>query len=125
VPDDPSTPSGRPFPKSSRILKNAEFRRVYDQGTRFTTRLFAAFCLDTADPARLTGARVGFTVPRAFGKAVKRNRVKRRFREALRLDLTLIGAQWDIVINPRRTALAAPFDEMRSEVRKLVDRCRP
>jgi ribonuclease P protein component len=122
---DASQISVRPFPKSSRILNNREFRRVYDQGIRFTTRLFSAFCLDTSDAARVTGARVGFTVPRALGKAVKRNRIKRRMREAIRLDLPMIGPQWDIVVNPRRTVLEAPFDEMRTEVRKLVNRCKP
>lgn len=120
--DPPS--SGRPFPKSSRILKNADFRRVYDGGARFTTRLFAAFCLDTSDPSRPT-ARVGFTVPRALGKAVKRNRIRRRMREALRQELPSIGPQWDVVVNPRRAVLDAPFADVRSEVRKLVSRCRP
>lgn len=124
-PEAHDTPSGRPFPKSSRILKNRDFRRVYDEGVRFTTRLFAAFYLDTADSARTTGARVGFTVPRALGKAVKRNRIRRRMREAVRLELPALGPQWDIVINPRRAVLDAPFDEMRSEVRKLVHRCAP
>jgi ribonuclease P protein component len=87
--------------------------------------LFAAFCRDTGDPARPTGARVGLTVPRAIGKAVVRNRIRRRLREALRLDLPLMGPQWDIVLNPRRAVLAASFAELRSEVRKLVNRCKP
>src|SRR5512140_1103145 len=76
------TPSGTRYPKSSRILKHSEFRRVYDHGIRFSTRLFRAFCFETADPDRATGARVGVTVPRAVGKAVQRNRIKRRMREA-------------------------------------------
>jgi ribonuclease P protein component len=128
LPADPesaaATPSGRRFPKSSRILKNSEFRRVYDQGIRFSTRLFTAFCLDTADPERPTGARVGFTVPRAVGKAVLRNRIKRRMREAWRAELAAVGSRWDVVLNPRRTVADTPFDELRIEVRKLVSKCR-
>jgi ribonuclease P protein component len=117
--------SGGRFPKSSRILKSSEFRRVYDQGFRYTTRLFSAFCLDTADPARTTGPRVGFTVPRAVGKAVARNRIKRRIREAIRKELHQAGPQWDMVLNPRRAMLEAPFADIQLEVRKLINRCKP
>jgi ribonuclease P protein component len=81
--------------------------------------------LDTADPQRPTGARIGLTAPRALGKAVKRNRIKRRMREALRLDLPSIGSQWDIVVNPRRPVLDAAFAELRGEVRKLINKCKP
>lgn len=98
---------------------------MYDQGFRFSTRLFSAFCLASADPGRVPGARLGFTTPRALGKAVKRNRIKRRVREALRLDFPAIGPQWDIVVNPRRIVLDAPSSEVRTEVRKLVSKCKP
>jgi ribonuclease P protein component len=66
---------------------------------------------------------MGFTVPRAFGKAVARNRVKRRLREALRVRWPEVGPQWDIVINPRRPALMAPVEELRREVDRLVTQC--
>ena len=66
---------------------------------------------------------MGFTVPRAFGKAVSRNRIKRRLREALRVRFPEIGPQWDIVINPRRAALAATPQELRKEVDRLVTQC--
>jgi ribonuclease P protein component len=69
------------------------------------------------------GPRLGFTVPRAFGKAVKRNRVKRRLREAMRVRLHEIAPQWDVVINPRRAALDAPMEELRREVDRLVRQC--
>lgn len=111
------------FPKRNRILKAAEFRRVYDHGFRVTTPLFTAFCLAVEDPGRAAGPRVGFTVPRALGNAVRRNRIRRRVREAVRLALNEIGDEWDIVINPRRAALDAPFAALQAEVRKLVNRC--
>jgi ribonuclease P protein component len=66
---------------------------------------------------------LGFTVPRAFGKAVMRNRVKRRLREAIRVRLHDVASHWDIVINPRRAALQAPVEELRREVDRLVAQC--
>ena len=69
------------------------------------------------------GPRLGFTVPRAFGKAVVRNRAKRRLREALRVRLPEIGPQWDIVINPRRATLTAAPEELRREIERMVRQC--
>jgi len=123
------------FPKTARILRAADFRRAYNQGTRFTGRYFAAFCLRVNRSPQIAskqseglsqgfGPRLGFTVPRAFGKAVLRNRVKRRLREALRVRLLEVAPEWDIVINPRRPALAAPVEELRREVDRLVAQCR-
>ena len=71
---------------------------------RFSGPLFAAFCLRNAEDG---GPRIGFTIPRAVGKAVARNRIRRRVREAVRLQLERLNPQWSIVINPRRKALEA------------------
>ena len=95
---------------------------MYSDGARFTGRYFSAFCLQL-DRAPGEGPRLGFTVPRAFGKAVKRNRAKRRIRELLRLRLPEIGCRWDIVVNPRRSALDASQEELQREVSRLVHQC--
>jgi ribonuclease P protein component len=113
-----------PFPKSGRILKTAEFRQVYDQGFRFTTRLFTAFCRADMNRDGAIGPRFGFTVPRALGPAVRRNRIKRRMREAIRMVRGSFAPQWDIVINPRRSVFDAPFSALEAEVRELVNRCK-
>lgn len=108
------------FPKQNRLLRSSDFRRVYDQGTRFTCSLFTAFCLSQD---RSFGPRVGFTLPRALGKATRRNRMKRRIREAVRLRLARIAPRWDIVINPRRAVYAAQWSFIEKEVERLVSRC--
>jgi ribonuclease P protein component len=82
--------------------------------------VFAAFCLRRTQP---DGPRIGFTTPRALGKAVARNRIRRRVREAVRLLLDGLNPQWSIVFNPRRKALEAPWAELRREVEKLFLRC--
>src|ERR1700736_5576894 len=116
-------PTSFGFPKSARILRTSDFRKAYSQGSRIAGPYFAAFCL-RIPRGEGEGPRLGFTVPRAFGKAVMRNRAKRRLREALRVRLPEVAPEWDIVINPRRPAIAAPVKELRREVDRLVAQCR-
>jgi ribonuclease P protein component len=108
------------FPKKNRLLGSSDFRRVYDRGSRFTTPLFAAFLLARDNEQ---GPRIGFTVPRALGRAVRRNRIKRRMREGIRLRLPLIAAKWDIVINPRKAVLDASWESLSRELDRLVSKC--
>jgi ribonuclease P protein component len=82
--------------------------------------LFAAFCVQ--EP-QADGPRIGFTTPRALGKAVVRNRIRRRVREAVRLHLDQLSPEWSIVFNPRRKSMAAPFPELEREIVRLFQRC--
>jgi ribonuclease P protein component len=101
-------------------LRSVDFRRVYDQGSRFSGPFFAAFCVREPDSS---GPRIGFTLPRAVGKAVARNRIRRRVREAVRLHLEQLSPEWSIVFNPRRKAMEAPFPDLEREVLRLFHRC--
>lgn len=118
-----ATKSG--FPKSARLLRSSDFRKVYDTGTRYTCPLFAAFSLFGANRSDATtaGPRIGFTAPKGLGKAVVRNRIKRRMREAVRLELASLSPEWSIVFNPRRKAQDCLFTELQAEVRRLFIRC--
>jgi len=65
-----------------------------------------------------TGPRVGFTVGRALGGAVVRNRMKRRLREAVRLTGPLTAGAVDVVINPKKMLLTNEFAAVLNEVRR-------
>jgi ribonuclease P protein component len=116
TPTPRTIPPGFSYPPSCRLSRPAEYRRVYDQGTRFQTPLFAAFCLQVTEP----GPRFGFTTPRALGKAVVRNRIRRRLREQVRLQLLPdVEAHWWIVFNPRRSLAEAPVADVKAALARL------
>lgn len=109
------------FPRSARLLRHADFERVYKQGRRHFSASMTVFYWERqpADSgASATGLRVGFTVGRALGGAVQRNRMKRRLREAVRMSRPVPGASADVVINPKKVVLTADFESILNEVRQ-------
>src|SRR5207253_253489 len=67
------------------------------------------------------GLQIGFTVGRALGGAVQRNRMKRRLREAVRLTRPPAAASADVVINPKKSLLTIDFTEVVNEVRTAFE----
>jgi ribonuclease P protein component len=102
------------FPRSARLLRHADFQSVYKQGRRHFAAHMTVFYLRRPEGE---GARVGFTVGRALGPAVDRNRMKRRLREAVRLH-GIVSVPVDVVINPKKSLLKAEFLDLRDEVAK-------
>jgi ribonuclease P protein component len=103
------------FSKSRRLLRHSDFERVYKSGKRHFASLITVFYLRRQD-AHAAGPRIGFTVGKALGGAVQRNRMKRRLREAVRLTTAGVAFPADVVINPKRSLLAADFAELKKEI---------
>ena len=71
--------------------------------------------------SQAAGSRVGYTVGRVLGGAVQRNRIKRRLREAVRLEHDRLTKAVDVVINPKKSVLRAEFAEIAQEVGRAFD----
>jgi len=112
--------SGGSFPRSARLLRHADFERVYKQGRRHFSASMTVFYWQRpgASAARrvASGLRIGFTVGRALGGAVQRNRMKRRLREAVRITRRPAGVNADVVINPKKSLLTVEFADVVNEV---------
>lgn len=66
--------------------------------------------------SELQVCRIGITVTRRVGKAVIRNRARRRIRELARRHRAALAAlEGDLVVNARRGAAEAPWRELEEE----------
>ncbi len=101
-----------------RLRKHADYQLVYKAGRKqFGKQIAYFYALRPADRRSDTpGARIGLTVPKALGKAVDRNRIKRRMREAVRRNLSLLTAAVDVILHPRRSVIDAEFATLEREV---------
>ena len=69
---------------------------------------------------RTSTNRVGLTVGKKLGGAVVRNRVRRRLREAYRLNEGRFAPGWDIVIVARSRCITAEFDTLQESLLSLA-----
>ena len=103
------------FPKDCRLLRRAQFKRVYDEGQRRSASICTIFFRSNGLPQ----TRLGVTAPIRLGNAVFRNRLKRRLREVFRLHRATIPGGWDIVLNPRQAVAKVEFKVLEREILKL------
>jgi ribonuclease P protein component len=113
---DPIQPLQK-FPKSSRLLRHADFEAVYKEGRKHFSGNITVFYRQRSDGGR---ARVGFTVGRLLGGAVERNRIRRRMRAAVQRHLAALLVPLDLVMHPRKAVLSMDFAHLDAEVEELL-----
>ena len=106
------------LPRECRVARRAEYDAVYREGRRRSSREFTIF----VRPNGLELSRFGWSIKKALGSAVRRNRIRRRLREILRLHRQEIPRGWDIVIHPRSSAATADFSALCRELLQLIPR---
>lgn len=112
---DPRLPTAR----DARLRKHADYQRVYQASRKHFSSSMTYF-FRTREEEAGSGPRVGLTAGRVLGKAVERNRIKRRMREVVRHHLACLGeTNVDVVLHPRRSVLVMEFSKLDSEVERV------
>jgi ribonuclease P protein component len=119
------------FPRRLRLRQRREFLRVQRSGAKHHTRFFLVFVAPSALRGRpgaaaraegLPGTRLGVTVTRKVGKAVKRNRIKRLVREVFRRERHALPAGLDMVWVAKRDAVETTYEGVVQDMRALASR---
>ncbi|MDY6972371.1 MAG: ribonuclease P protein component [Thermodesulfobacteriota bacterium] len=100
------------FPKAERLLKRADFVNQNRSGARQHTRHFVIILRQNG----LGITRLGVTLSKKTGNAVKRNRVKRLIRELFRLNKSYIPKGYDIVVTAKKDASYLDLRKIKEEI---------
>ena len=100
------------------ITRDYEFRRLYSKGTSAGTSRIVLYCRKN----RLPVNRLGLTVSTKIGKAVQRNRIRRRFREIYRLNEEKLSQGWDIVLVARGKSRYSEYGQLEADFLYLTEK---
>jgi ribonuclease P protein component len=108
--------------KKYRLRANADFERLRREGRSVAHPLLVLLML----PNNREISRFGFAVGRKIGKAARRNRVKRRMREAVRQRLARqeVAAGWDILLIARRPIAETSYQQVDEAIGLLLRRAK-
>ncbi|OGN87105.1 MAG: ribonuclease P protein component [Chloroflexi bacterium RBG_13_46_9] len=100
------------------LTRPEQYTMVYSKGRSWSNDLIVL----RAMPNGLPISRSGLSISKRVGKAVVRNKVKRRLREIVRLSAIKPG--WDIVLVARSRSSIATYAELQKAVLILFNRAR-
>ena len=107
------------FPKSERLLNRSDFVNSNRSGKRYHTRHFLIIVKQNG----LNITRLGVTVSKKAGNAVKRNRAKRLIRESFRLNKAYLPQGYDIVVVAKKDASYLDLRRTKKELAEIfIDR---
>jgi ribonuclease P protein component len=112
----PSNSARLDFPREARLVRRGDFDAAYRTGKRRSSSHFTVFIRANQLPL----SRFGFSIKKALGGAVVRNRIRRRLREIVRCHRPEIPAGWDIVIHPKSTVARAEFVALTADLLRLL-----
>lgn len=106
----------RRFPRSHRLTARRQYVEVYERGWKARRPCGVVFAL----PNDVGVCRLGLTVTRRVGSAVRRNRVKRVLREIFRRNRKELPEAMDIVVNGHSSILTLAPERVERELLSAI-----
>lgn len=100
------------------LKENHLFRRLYSKGKSAASPALAVY----VRPNHHRRSRLGVTVGTKVGKAVRRNKVRRRIREAYRIHEDRMAPGFDMVVVARVRSAHAPYAEVERDLLRLLSK---
>ena len=102
--------------RRQRLTGSKRFSQIHIEGSSAANKLLVIrYLANDSDFSRF-----GFLVNKRIGNATKRNRVKRRLREAIRRSSVKTG--WDALFIVRRGAGSADYQDLKNAAENLLHR---
>jgi len=92
------------FPRSLRLKSPLAIRQIFRDGVRRAGQGYALYGMKRTPDDDATQSRLGVVVSSRWGGGVKRNRLRRRLREAARLNRSLWPDNTDLVVRATDSA---------------------
>lgn len=109
------------LPQINRLKKKKDLERVFRQGRGFRED----FLLLKLAPNHLKVSRFGFVVnKKTAGKAVERNKIKRKLRELIRINLSRLKPGFDGIIIVLSKPKNSRFPEAEFIINKLIKKAK-
>ncbi len=102
--------------KQYRLTDSRSFDYLYRHGAAYRNALLVLYVVKS----RFSTPKVGFSVGKKVGDAVRRNRTKRRLREAFRLEMARIQAGQNYVVVARVGSAERSYQELREALLSLL-----
>lgn len=106
------------LPPPYRLRRADDIKQVRQNGRRCQHPLIVLYVRAQAND--YPASRVAFAVGRFLGKATRRNRLKRRLREAVRQHLDEIRPGFDCLFVARGPSIESSFDDLEAAVTQLL-----
>ena len=104
--------------KRFRLRKNYQFNYVYKNGKSVSDKnMVIVYCRNKNGKPK-----VGFSISKKFGKAVKRNKMRRRLREIVYKRYGALDSRFNYVFLPRGVCADITFAEIVSSVERLMSK---
>jgi ribonuclease P protein component len=101
--------------RRQRLTTSADFQALFQKGKRIDRPALIVLWREVDEPTR-----VGFAVSRQLRNAVRRNRARRRLREAFRATQAAAPTRAALVVIGRPASLTAPFEALVSQMRQAL-----
>jgi ribonuclease P protein component len=106
------------YRKEERVTSSSRYRAIYQQGVWRSSKNFTSVIYENTQGIK----RLGITVSKKAGNAVRRNRIKRLLREFFRLNKDLFPAGYDVILIAKKNIPPLTYRETCEELTRLFER---
>ena len=107
--------------KANRLKKNEEFQIVFQRGKSVANRQFVVYHLTKE---KQVNTRIGLSVSKKLGNAVKRNHIKRLVRESLRELIPKLKQNQDLILIARKPVTDMDLEQVKKSIYHVLQKGR-